>query len=149
MVLHKGLNTVVERDTGFPVDTARSQPRRLAAEERSDYKAVEQVGNSLRFISCPCSTSCCCGVFFSLFFLYFLSVVQLASLVASCVDFASIRIFIQTCELDSKVFSVPEKAKRIILMILPVRLLSMSDITLNCKKVQQQWHKDAKMQQYR
>lgn len=50
MVLGKGLNTVVERDKGSLVDSARSQLRRLAVEGRSDCTAVEQVGNSLRFI---------------------------------------------------------------------------------------------------
>lgn len=49
-MLGTGLNTVVERDTGFPVDTARSQLRRLAVEERSDCTAVGQVGNSLWLI---------------------------------------------------------------------------------------------------
>lgn len=63
MMLGKGLNTVVERDKGSLVDTARSQLRRLAVEGRSDCTAVERVGNSLRFISYPCSTSCSCGIF--------------------------------------------------------------------------------------
>lgn len=50
MVLDKGLNKVVERDTRFLAGTARSQLRCFAEEGRSDCTAVEQVGNSLWFI---------------------------------------------------------------------------------------------------
>ena len=48
-MLDKGLNKVVELDTGFLAGTARSQLRRFVEEGRSDCTAVELVGNSLCF----------------------------------------------------------------------------------------------------
>ena len=90
-MLGTGLNTVVEPDMGSLVDTARSQLRRqLAVEERSDYTAVEQVGNSLWLISVVVKRLVFVGSI--IFLLFNASACKLRSY-SSCVDFANIRKF--------------------------------------------------------